>query len=177
MVTRVPPPADGSRPRTSSAVALILVVALAVGIWLLNGRDPGTATDPGPAGPSASESATSESATPSLAPSPGAGEEPGQAGVDPESGLPYVDLADLPPEASETVDLIDAGGPFPYDQDGSTFGNYEGVLPDRERGYYAEYTVETPGSPDRGARRIVAGDGGQLYWTEDHYDSFERIAR
>lgn len=171
MVTRVPPPADGSRPRTSSAVAIILVVALAVGIWLLNGRDPGTATDPGPAEPPSSEAAAPSS------PSPTSAEEPAQAAVDPDSGLPYVDLADLPLEAGETVDLIDAGGPFPYGQDGSTFGNYEGILPDRERGYYAEYTVETPGSPDRGARRIVAGDEGELYWTEDHYDSFERIER
>ncbi|HWJ09216.1 MAG TPA: ribonuclease domain-containing protein [Nocardioides sp.] len=95
-----------------------------------------------------------------------------------EDGIAYVDLADLPPEAAETVALVDAGGPFPYPgKDGSTFGNFEGVLPDRERGYYAEYTVETPGLDHRGARRIIAGDGGELYWTEDHYVSFERIRR
>ena len=102
-------------------------------------------------------------------------DQPVEVSVDPGSGLRYVDLADLPPEASDTVDLIDAGGPFPYDQDGSTFGNFEGILPDRERGYYEEFTVETPGSDDRGARRIVEGADGELYWTEDHYDSFERI--
>ncbi|TIC88921.1 ribonuclease [Nocardioides sp. GY 10113] len=105
------------------------------------------------------------------------GQADGQA-VDPESGLPVVALADLPPEAAETLALIDAGGPFPYpDSDGSRFGNYEGILPERDDGYYAEYTVETPGSPDRGARRIVAGDGGELYWTEDHYASFAVIDR
>ncbi|QSR26077.1 ribonuclease [Nocardioides aromaticivorans] len=104
-------------------------------------------------------------------------EDGAEGGAD-EDGIPYVDLADLPPEAADTVGLIDAGGPFPYPgKDGSTFGNFEGVLPDRERGYYAEYTVETPGLDHRGARRIIAGDGGELYWTEDHYESFERIRR
>ncbi len=93
------------------------------------------------------------------------------------SGLPFVLLAQLPPEAAETVELIDAGGPFPEDEDGGTFGNREDLLPDEQMGYYAEYTVPTPGSEDRGARRIVAGDEGELYWTEDHYRSFERIAR
>lgn len=94
-----------------------------------------------------------------------------------EGDLPGVPLDELPPEAAETVELIDAGGPFPYDRDGSTFGNYEGLLPEQPYGYYAEYTVETPGSPDRGARRIVVGDQGELYWTEDHYASFSRIER
>ena len=89
-----------------------------------------------------------------------------------------VALEDLPPEAAATVRLIDRGGPFPYPgKDGSSFGNFEGLLPERERGYYAEYTVPTPGVDHRGARRIVAGDGGELYWTEDHYESFERIRR
>ena len=89
--------------------------------------------------------------------------------------LPFVLLAQLPPEAAETVELIDAGGPFPEDEDGGTFGNREDLLPDEQMGYYAEYTVPTPGSQDRGARRIVAGDEGELYWTEDHYDSFRQI--
>ena len=97
--------------------------------------------------------------------------------TDPASGLPVVQLAALPPEAAETVELIDAGGPFPEDEDGGTFGNREDLLPDEQMGYYAEYTVPTPGSEDRGARRIVAGDDGELYWTEDHYRSFERIVR
>lgn len=97
--------------------------------------------------------------------------------VDPESGLPVVALADLPPEAAATAELIEAGGPFPYDQDGATFENREGRLPARERGYYREYTVPTPGSEDRGARRIVAGTNGEMYWTADHYDSFAWIVR
>jgi ribonuclease T1 len=96
---------------------------------------------------------------------------------DPEAGFPTVALADLPPEAGDTVELIDAGGPFPEDEDSGVFGNFEGLLPDRERGYYREYTVQTPGLDHRGARRIVAGSSGELYWTEDHYQSFERIVR
>ena len=99
-------------------------------------------------------------------------------GVDPVSGLPWVEAGDLPAEAQETLDLIDAGGPFPYPgKDGSTFGNIEGLLPTQPRGYYAEYTVPTPGSRDRGARRIITGDGGEYYWTADHYQHFERIRR
>lgn len=124
-------------------VAIGLVVALAVGVWLLGGGAPGEPT----------------SSTPSV------------------SGLPSVDLADLPREADETVALIDAGGPFPYDADDETFGNFEGLLPAHERGFYREYTVPTPGSPDRGARRIIAGDDGVLYWTGDHYATFAVIRR
>jgi guanyl-specific ribonuclease Sa len=83
----------------------------------------------------------------------------------------------LPPEAITTLELIERGGPFPYDRDGTTFQNRERLLPDRPRGYYREYTVETPGSRDRGARRIVTG--GQppevYYYTDDHYRSFRQL--
>ena len=92
-------------------------------------------------------------------------------------------LAALPREAHATVALIKAGGPFPYARDGSVFGNREKLLPPRNRGYYREYTVKTPGAGDRGARRIVAGAGtpgdartsGEYYYTDDHYNSFRRI--
>ena len=93
------------------------------------------------------------------------------------AALPGCALSSLPPEAAETLDLIHAGGPFPYDQDGTVFQNREGLLPSEPSGYYREYTVPTPGSDDRGARRIVAG-GTQLtdpdiaYYTGDHYASF-----
>ena len=60
-------------------------------------------------------------------------------------------------------------------QDGIEFQNREGILPDMPAGYYHEYTVVTPGSPDRGARRIVTGPAGEMYYTGDHYDSFQRI--
>jgi ribonuclease T1 len=89
--------------------------------------------------------------------------------------LPAVALHQLPPEAAHTVALIRAGGPFPYDRDGVVFENREGLLPAEPSGYYREYTVPTPGASDRGARRIIEGSGGELYWTGDHYRSFERI--
>lgn len=81
----------------------------------------------------------------------------------------------LPAEARATLALIRAGGRFPYDKDGSVFGNREALLPKRERGYYREYTVRTPGARDRGARRIVSGRDGEYYYTDDHYRTFRRI--
>lgn len=86
-----------------------------------------------------------------------------------------VALAELPPEARQTLALIKAGGPFPYARDGATFRNREGRLPERRPGYYREYTVRTPGARDRGARRIVAGGDGEFYYTQDHYRTFRRI--
>lgn len=83
--------------------------------------------------------------------------------------------ARLPAEARATLELIRAGGPFPYERDGAVFANREGHLPKRRHGYYREYTVPTPGAADRGARRIVGGRGGELYYTDDHYRSFRRI--
>jgi ribonuclease T1 len=82
---------------------------------------------------------------------------------------------DLPPEALVTINLIAKGGPFSHRQDGTIFGNREGVLPHKARGYYKEYTVETPRLSHRGARRIIAGTGGELYYTDDHYRSFKLI--
>ena len=86
-------------------------------------------------------------------------------------------LADLPPEAIATLDLIDAGGPFPYSDDGETFLNSDGLLPERETGYYRVYTVETPDSDEPTTRRIVTGQVGEFYWTDDLYASFRRIQR
>jgi ribonuclease T1 len=86
-----------------------------------------------------------------------------------------ISLSKLPLEAQQTIRLVKAGGPFPYHRDGAVFGNREGLLPKRERGYYREYTVRTPGARDRGPRRIVAGRGGEYYYTDDHYRSFRRI--
>jgi ribonuclease T1 len=93
------------------------------------------------------------------------------------SNLPAIAYDDLPPEAHDTIALIDEGGPFPFDRDGITFQNRERLLPRKPQGYYREYTVITPGSDDRGARRIVAGEEGELYYTDDHYESFQEVIR
>ncbi|MFE4699760.1 ribonuclease domain-containing protein [Streptomyces sp. NPDC056738] len=82
----------------------------------------------------------------------------------------------LPSQAYDTLDLIDSGGPFPYSQDGAVFQNREGVLPSQSTGYYHEYTVKTPGSSTRGARRIVTGKKTlEDYYTSDHYVTFKLI--
>ena len=83
----------------------------------------------------------------------------------------------LPAEALDTLALIERGGPFPHRQDGGTFQNRERLLPARSRGYYREYTVRTPGSRDRGARRIVSGGNppAEFFYTDDHYRSFRRF--
>jgi ribonuclease T1 len=93
-----------------------------------------------------------------------------------------VALASLPPEARKTEESIRSGGPFAYAKDGSVFGNRERLLPRESRGYYREYTVKTPGSRDRGARRIVCGGRetkapDACYYTADHYASFKRIVK
>ncbi|MFA7270813.1 MAG: ribonuclease domain-containing protein [Sterolibacterium sp.] len=100
-----------------------------------------------------------------------------------DQGIPSVRAAALPDEARQTLVLIKQGGPFPYRKDGSVFGNFERRLPARPRGYYRVYTVPTPGSRNRGARRIVAGrdstgdvrTSGEYYFTNDHYRSFRKI--
>lgn len=93
----------------------------------------------------------------------------------PDSGLETVAESALPPQGRETLELVRSGGPFPYARDGITFSNREGILPAQRRGYYREYTVPTPGEDDRGARRIVGGERGDRYYTDDHYDSFRQI--
>ena len=95
--------------------------------------------------------------------------------IDPESGLPTIRRTALPKPAQVTLATIDAGGPFPYAEDGTTFHNLEALLPRHGDGYYREYTVKTSGARDRGPRRIVASADGELYYTDDHYRSFRRI--
>jgi ribonuclease T1 len=106
----------------------------------------------------------------------------GWAKAPPEVSAASVALAQLPPQALDTHRLILSGGPFPYRKDGVVFGNRERLLPRKARGYYREYTVKTPGSRDRGARRIVCGGEPPsqpevCYYTADHYATFSRIAK
>lgn len=166
----------------SEFFGILLVLAVAIGIWLINGRDPGTPTAVLPSQDSAVSAEVLPSARPTYSssgqPMEESGEESSEAsGIDPSSGLPLISESELPEEALDVLDRIDAGGPFRYDKDGSRFGNFEGLLPDEYDGYYAEYTVDTPGVSHRGARRIVTGASDEYYWTQDHYESFSRIAR
>ncbi|GGM53178.1 ribonuclease N1 [Longimycelium tulufanense] len=145
--------------RRRVTAGLLGLIALVVVAWLvrdLGGTEPRSPHQDRPA-------ATVTSTT------PGAAEDvPGA-----ESGLPVKPLSVLPAEAGRTWRLIERGGPFPYpDKDGSTFGNRERLLPAKERGYYREYTVPTPGDRTRGARRLVTGTAGEVYYTADHYVSF-----
>lgn len=142
----------------------ILVVVAALALWAWRQHD-------------AAPRGVDATATASVAGADGAGiERPGRTARG--------DVADagrwpafLPPEARDTLALIETGGPFPHRQDGSTFQNREHRLPEHERGYYREYTVETPGSDDRGARRIIAGGDppSEFFYTDDHYGSFRRF--
>jgi len=156
-------------PRKRITAALVGLVALVVGTWLvqgLGGDDTGGSTGTVPGITRQSDPAPAESSGPA---------EPGDAVASvpgAESGLPVRPLSALPPEAAHTWELIQKGGPFPYSRDGIVFGNREGILPRKPSGYYHEYTVPTPGSPDRGARRLVTGEGGEVYYTADHYASF-----
>ncbi|WP_310526979.1 ribonuclease domain-containing protein [Nocardioides sp.] len=152
-------------PGQRSLIGLLIAVITAAVLWWTQGDGNTPGADPSPADTPSAQQTTSQTPT------------AGQSGTDPDSGLPIVRVSDLPPEAAETLELIDAGGPFPEDRDGVTFENREDILPQQAGGYYKEYTVETPGSDDRGARRIVTGANAELYWTDDHYSSFSRIAR
>lgn len=99
----------------------------------------------------------------------------GTSGSSSDQRLGTITRAALPKQARSTLQLIRSHGPYPYRKDGTVFQNREKRLPLQPRGYYREYTVKTPGVGHRGARRIVAGSRGELYYTDDHYRSFRRI--
>ena len=157
----------GSRShRSIGSVAVTLLFALA--IWFFNGGAEQVFNQSGRTSQPSSQSQTTQS---------GGGLVEANSSTENDSpgvpvGMPIVTIKNLPPEAVETIDLIWSDGPYPFDKDDTTFGNREGLLPDKSRGYYREYTVVTPGLDHRGARRIVAGADGELYYTDDHYESF-----
>ncbi len=169
-----------------AAVAVVVLLSLAGGcssaptsVDAATGSPPGEVTTVSPPGEvtTVSPPVSSSPSTGTLAPSVTSVAAPVAAGVDPVSGLPWIGQDQLPAEAVQALLVIESGGPYPYDQDGVTFENREGILPARPLGYYREFTVETPGSDDRGARRIVVGDSAEWFYTDDHYDSFSRIVR
>jgi ribonuclease T1 len=169
--------------------ALVGLVALVVIGWLASsggsdrGLGAGTTTAPGGASASAGTLGPGGSGGTAVPGGPGGTAVPGGSGgtgvpgasggaVTAPAGMAVRALSGLPGEAAQVWRLIQRGGPFRYSQDGATFGNREGRLPARPNGYYREYTVPTPGEGDRGARRLITGRDGELYYTGDHYASF-----
>ncbi len=98
---------------------------------------------------------------------------PPSASADDVSSSPLASAEEQ--EIARVLAAIEAGDPLSHEEDGGVFQNREALLPEQPLGYYREYTVETPGSPDRGARRLVIGEAGETYYTDDHYASFEEI--
>ncbi len=137
----------------------LLLLAFVAGSWLSSPRTTADTTLPAPA-----PTTTSPRETPVPQSQPAA-------------TATLADASGLPAEARDTLALIARGGPFPYRQDGGVFQNRERRLPSRPRGFYREYTVETPGSDDRGARRIVTGGDppAEFWYSDDHYRSFRRL--
>lgn len=161
-------------PRTLRIIRIVLAVLVVVGGAIVARSAGGGSEDPG-------VTVLDEGATPPPD-DEGATPPPDDVGatlpLDDEcvtGSVATVSTGELPRAAIETLQLIAAGGPYPYEQDDGTFQNREGHLPEQRRGYYREYTVETPGSDDRGARRIVVGECGDRWYTDDHYDSFSLI--
>ncbi|WP_208948664.1 ribonuclease domain-containing protein [Streptomyces subrutilus] len=128
------------------------------------------------ASPAAASSGAVSGVAPSAVPSAARSAAPSTAPAW-AKGMAAVRADDLPRQARDVLALIDRGGPYPYRQDGTVFGNFEKVLPQQKRGYYHEFTVRTPGERDRGARRIVTGQGGEFYYTDDHYETFKAVLR
>ncbi|MGV9264352.1 ribonuclease domain-containing protein [Kitasatospora sp. NPDC003701] len=166
-----------SKNRLSALVAVLICVIAAVAGYLLS--DDGPDHPRAAASAAASAGATATGPKPSAPrPSPPAGTTaPAPAGgwVPTDPALADVCRTKLPGQALDTLGLIARGGPYPYRSDGIVFENRENRLPRKASGYYHEFTVVTPGSGDRGARRVVTGSTGEQYWTADHYGSFQEI--
>jgi ribonuclease T1 len=178
-------PGRGAWSALSFCPLATLVAVLTVLVGLLVGCAAGSARSAGVAVQSTSSAANSGAAmsggATSRSDTAAGGDSGGGASCPPpspntpgagESRLPLRSLCALPLEVAQVWHTIQAGGPFRYSRDGIVFNNAEHILPARERGYYHEYTVPTPGSPDRGPRRLVTGQGHELYYTGDHYASF-----
>ncbi|MFF2319331.1 ribonuclease domain-containing protein [Arthrobacter sp. NPDC058097] len=160
------------RRRWTVGTLLLGLAVAALAVFNLFIAPGGTPPGAGPQGTTTAAPGFSTSA-PAAVPSSSAGKG---TGVPNASGLPTIRESQLPAEGRRTLVLIRQGGPYPYTRDGVTFGNFERILPRKASGYYKEYTVSTPGESDRGARRIVAGQAGDKYYTADHYASFKFIA-
>jgi ribonuclease T1 len=166
------------RRATSLTAGLIALVGLVGGAGLAGCAAKTDAAPANAAGVATSAVTDVPGMVPSAAPDAAPAPAPGGAGLaptQPTTSLRTIKVSELPPEGRTTLTLIAKDGPFPYKQDGVVFQNRERILPKRPNGFYNEYTVKTPGSPDRGARRIVTGEDGSRFYTSDHYDSFREV--
>ena len=172
------PATPGDQPAPPTAAATEVAAAAGNAPPTVEDKDTGS-TEQAAETPAATSTVEEPAAAPAPAEAATATPKPAKATATPTRGppetyrgYPVITYDELPPEALETLDLIDSDGPFPYSKDGSTFQNREQLLPRKPNGYYREYTVITPGENDRGARRIIGGDEGERYYTDDHYASF-----
>ncbi|MET8539691.1 ribonuclease [Kitasatospora sp. NPDC004799] len=167
--------------RNPLVVVAVLLLALLAGVGYLlagnQGSDHPKAGASATAGATASGSATSKPSAPKPTPPAGGATTPAPAGtwVPTDPAMADVCRSKLPSQAVDTLGLIAKGGPYPYSRDGIVFENRESRLPRKAEGYYHEYTVVTPGSNDRGTRRVVTGNSGEQYWSADHYATFQEI--
>ena len=150
------------RRTTNPLAALAVVIAVAVVAWWTGGTDSTERL----------RHRTRDEGRPEARTTP----EPARTAPEPARTTP--EQARTTPEQAQlqaTLALIDRGGPFRYRQDGATFANRERRLPQQPHGYYREYTVPTPGAKNRGARRVVKGRKGEIWYTRDHYRTFIRL--
>ncbi|GHF58100.1 hypothetical protein GCM10018790_39890 [Kitasatospora xanthocidica] len=168
-----------SRKNPLVVVAVLILVLLAGAGYLLANKGSGHSK----AAASPAAAATGTPAAGSQAPKPSApkpsppagGTAPAGTWVPADPALADVCRTKLPSQAQDTLGLIAKGGPYPYNRDGIVFENRESRLPKKADGYYHEFTVVTPGSNDRGTRRVVTGTSGEQYWSADHYATFQEI--
>ncbi|HEY0497215.1 MAG TPA: ribonuclease domain-containing protein [Kutzneria sp.] len=142
--------------RRRITIALVGLIVLVLAGWLIRDVTSGSTGTPRTTSTSVSSSGAADAAVPGSS-----------------SGLPVKVLSSLPKEVADTWKLIQKGGPYPYPKnDGVVFHNNGNVLPRNKDGYYHEYTVDTPGAKNRATRRLITGSQRELYYTDDHYDSF-----
>lgn len=160
--------------RTGGAALALLACVVVVGVWWWGSV--GSPAAPSRTSPTTTAGPRQGSGATAVRSAPTTGIAARDQTQEPDRTVGAVVLESaLPSEARHTIELIHRGGPFPYSRDGVVFGNREGLLPREPSGYYREYTVTTPGQPDRGARRIITGREGAMYYTDDHYASFRLV--
>ncbi|MFG3228573.1 ribonuclease [Kitasatospora sp. NPDC048194] len=163
-----------TRSKSPLVVVAVLILAVLAGAGYLLADRGGSGHPKSPASAAASATGATKSSAPKPSP-PSGGATAAGTWVPADPALADVCRSKLPSQAQDTLALIAKGGPYPYNRDGIVFENRESRLPRKSGGYYHEFTVVTPGSNDRGTRRVVTGTGGEQYWSPDHYATFQEI--